>query len=96
MAINQVEEVPTFDQIKVMDRAIEDFDQRVPTCSVASRPGWFAELAINRARDIKVPGHVQKRVRYGGQRVTIGCDQANQMRCIGFGQRNPDQSLTRQ
>jgi len=50
----------------------------------------LANLAINRACDVEPPGHVQKRVRYGRQGVAIRRDQANQVRRIGFGQRNPD------
>jgi hypothetical protein len=53
----------------------------------------LADLAINRACDVEAPGHVQKRVCYGRQGVAIGRDQADQVRRIGFGQRNPDQSV---
>jgi hypothetical protein len=53
----------------------------------------LANLRINRACDVEPPGHVQKRVRYGRQGVAIRRDQADQVRRIGFGQRNPDQTV---
>ena len=45
-------------------------------------------LAIDHARNIELRRQFEERLRHRGKRVAIGCDQADQVRCVRLGQRN--------